>query len=176
MPFSTQKTSPSPTSRLGGGGLDYITSSTFTTASTVSVDGCFSSTYDNYRVVVRATGSTTIQSCATRLRVSGTDSSTGYRWYRVDSNSTVGGGGNTADTGANMVYVNSTYRSSWFIDFAFPAVAEITGMSWIGYRPDDYQSTGSCIHTVATAYDGFSIIPASGTITGSLAVYGYRKP
>jgi hypothetical protein len=30
-------------------------------------------------------------------------------------------------------------------------------------------------HTQATSYDGFTVFPASGTITGKIFVYGYQK-
>jgi hypothetical protein len=29
-------------------------------------------------------------------------------------------------------------------------------------------------HTTSTSFDGFSIIPNSGTITGTVSVYGYK--
>jgi hypothetical protein len=33
----------------------------------------------------------------------------------------------------------------------------------------------SAAHDVATAYDGFTIFPSSGTIAGTIRVYGYKN-
>jgi hypothetical protein len=45
------------------------------------------------------------------------------------------------------------------------------GWSYEGARIGLY--TGS--HSLTTAYTGFSLIPATGTITGTVRVYGYRN-
>jgi hypothetical protein len=42
-------------------------------------------------------------------------------------------------------------------------------------RSNDYRIAASNVHTVASPFDGFTVYPGSGTITGSLYVYGYRK-
>jgi hypothetical protein len=39
----------------------------------------------------------------------------------------------------------------------------------------NYLAHTSCNHTQAVSYDGFSLIAASGTITGIVKVYGFRN-
>ena len=167
---------------LANSGLVYITSASFSGSSTVNINNVFTSTYDSYQIFVRAYGSAS--SYATwRLRVGGVDASTSsyFRYgYQTTYNTSLGaynGGPETSwlpilnyttaigESCATNILINypavSTYRTTMST-----TVNDSGGMGI-------YNISGG--HAVLTAYDGFSIIPASGNITGAYTIYGYRK-
>lgn len=177
MGFSTQSSIASPTSRLSGGGLDYITSSTFSAAATVSVNNCFTSTYDNYYVTVSTTTGTTGQDNRLRLRVGGVDDSTASSYIgqsTIVSGATVIGQQNTADywrfgnSQASKISVTTVVILSPFaaVQTGSMIMAQASGAA--SYFEGGY-------HTAATSFDGFTFYPVTGTITGTVTVYGYRK-
>lgn len=174
------------TQRLAGGGLDYITSSTFSAASTVSVDGCFTSTYDNYLVIIKLFGSVSGQPVSLRLRVSGADSSASYymsSFYVGYGTTTVTGSSdnNATSWGSNggrwIITSASTEYSSAVMSIIAPQLSDKTGMqgTFVDARTNGSSGAYAGFHNAATQYDGFSLIPASGTITGTVTVFGYRK-
>lgn len=67
-----------PTSIANSGGSSSVTGGaiTFTGVTTISVNGCFTSTYDNYVVQIIATGGAANLAQNIRLRVAGSDNST----------------------------------------------------------------------------------------------------
>jgi len=187
MGFSTQSSIASPTSRLSGGGLDYITSSTFSPASTVSVDNCFTSAYDNYRILLRYASSNAAQSALNiRLRGAGSDSSAAsYNAQELLAYSTTANGnaynGQTAWNGGLPVSNSTSQADNVIMDLFGPALAAYTNMSTLNYG---YQSnvstwitrTSGHQHQVATSFDGISLYLNAGyAITGTLTIYGYRK-
>jgi hypothetical protein len=162
-------------------GLTFITSSTFSAASSVSVDGCFTAAYDNYRVMIRTTGggTGTVQTYL-RLRVAGVDSSAAsYNAVNVYGYPNTAGaeGFNAAteiDLGTNDLS-NASVRS---LDFHSPALAAktlITGTAAMYHGSVTWVSRAVAGgHSASTAYDGFTIYPLSSTLTGALFIYGYR--
>ena len=159
-------------------GLVYITSSTFSAASTVSVNGCFTATYENYRIVLYlsvATGTVLMQM---RMRASASDdSSANYANQNLDVGGTTSTATRTTAATSMSVAYTSTSGGWGAIDVFRPQLAaptymvSLSGVA-VGNPGVELFSGG---HNVSTAYDGFTIYPASSTITGSLAVYGYRK-
>lgn len=64
---------------IGGGGLVPIAYNTFTNVTTVTIDNVFNSTYDNYRFIVSATGSSNSNSLSFYfINSSGTNVTTSY--------------------------------------------------------------------------------------------------
>jgi hypothetical protein len=162
------------------GALTLITTSTFSASSAVNVNNCFTSTYVNYLILINATSSaaTTGQF---RLRASGTDAS-GSDYY--------GSGFHISSTGTtlNANYYNAqtagkigdfnTLRGGYSISVLNPQVAEpttifATSVSASG-SPSRYDNLASH-HQLNTSYDGITIYPSSGTISGTLYIYGYQK-
>lgn len=160
-------------------GLAFITASTFTGSTGVNVNNCFTSTYDWYRILLRFTSSASAD-VLLRLRLSGTDAATDYvRQLAQFDASTVSTARSTAQT-AHIVATGSTtghHQSS--VDVFAPAIATPTtfsqqhGRDVAGTAISHFVNMGG--HNVSTAYDGFSLIPASGNITGTVRVYGYRN-
>jgi hypothetical protein len=147
----------------------------FSAASTLSVNGCFNSTYDAYNVVIQLAQSvdTTI---ALRMRASGTDASGANYDTQVvlNASTSVTAARVLTATSANFGYASTDHFST--IDFHSPALAATTYFMSKGYYgPGASSFLFFGRHAVSTAYDGFTIIPGSGTITGKLRVYGLKK-
>lgn len=164
-------------------GLVFITSTgSFTTQSSVSIDGCFSAIYTHYIIKRNLLGSVATAGLNARLRVSSTDDSgANYRDQYLLA-------GSTSVTGAR-----ATGLTSW-VDALGYAEATSFGYSetWISnpfdtvrttaWSDQGYAQTGSLFaeskvyaHDLTTSYDGFTVIPTAGTITGSISVYGLVK-
>lgn len=166
--------------------LVLLNTTSFTTQSTVSIDNVFSSTYDNYRIIMNLTTSSTNTSIAWRARVSGADnSSSNYMWNRLlwNSNATPGtsftgsGGlttwgyfgdaGQTSSTSLIEMEVNGMFASTRAKSISSTSTDDgATGIAQIRYAAG---------MSVTTSYTSISLIPVSGTITGSVSVYGYNK-
>ena len=156
---------------------------TFSGVTSVSLNGCFSSTYDNYKIVSTITSSSASDTVYLRLRASGTDDTSGnYNRTLVESNS--GGVTNRYDSGATSLDVTVTHSPSanqggfsldlerpflttWSVGLLNSAGRGSTG-GWVG-------RAGGFSHSVATSYDGLTIFTGSGTLTGTIRVYGYKN-
>jgi hypothetical protein len=168
-----------------GAGMDLVTTQAFNAAASVSINGCFSSDYDNYRILVDFTAGVGANASITaRMRVSGTDSSASYRsqWHQF-----YGAGGQSGGedkTGTDDWYVGSldaTYptRAAFGIDLHSPAIARATNFyGQYHYTASDGGKYPGVIfgdHNVATAYDGVTLATTGTSMTGTLRIYGLRN-
>jgi hypothetical protein len=158
-------------------GLAYITKADFSASSAVIVNGCFTSEFDHYRVVLTLAGST-VAALNMRWRVGGVDNSAAsYTRQRQSANATtVDGNQLTAQSSGQIANINTEYLSL-AADVYRPALAVPT--SWVGAAAYGVASPQieffNMGHTATTAFDGISLLPSVGTITGSLYIFGYRK-
>ena len=159
-------------------GLRHIVTKDFSAVSSVSVDDCFTSEFENYRVLVTAVGSVD-SDLLMRLRASGTDdtsSNYAYRYIRGYSGTTLN---TVVTTSASAMRVGSalTGRSLDIFDLASPFVAGPTMGTGLDTgsvtAPTAFISTFG--HNVSSAYDGFTVYPSTGTMTGTFRVYGYMN-
>ena len=163
-------------------GLVLVAAQSFSAASTVSVNNCFSATYDNYRILWTGTNAG-FANMNLRWRVSGADSSAANYSYTtgyVSGSGTFGNSAaNTAGTSLIFAGLGNNTGSTATLDVFDPFKVSGTYAIYDGqYRqPDPLQVRifGSHFFTSAVSFDGFSIYPASGTITGSIRIYGYRN-
>jgi len=168
-------------STLSGGsdaGLVHINTVSFSASSSESLNNVFSSTYDNYRILIKGvtSGGTTINF---RLRVSGSDNSTANSYVlqllRGDGAGVVGD--RTTSNLWQSAFFASTLKNSATMDIFDPFVAAATSIQIHNARAtsnallDLFGGT----HNQTVSYDGFTIFPSSGTMTGLVSVYGYRK-
>jgi hypothetical protein len=119
-----------------------------------------------------------------RLRVGGTNAA-GTDYYRYGYTTTSASAGLTAyNGGAETSWIpiseygtNAAEHCMTQVSVYNPALAANRTTMTIEVNNSSgasrYSLTG--MHAQAVAYDGFSIIPNSGTVTGSLTVYGYRN-
>lgn len=163
----------------GGGGLVLITSGTFSTSSggTHDVDGCFTSDYDNYRIVFEDCTQSTPAWAGLQFRASGSTTTSGYVNAIIDR----------AGGGLGM-FTNHTTVVGWtWADYSGGGVMEIMGphravptslaLSMIGQTSGTvWSSTGAAALQDTTQYDGFRLTPGgSFTMAGEYSVYGYAQ-
>ena len=160
-------------------GLVHINTTTFSAVSSVSVDDCFTSEYDNYRAVYTcsADGNRTINF---RYRVSGADNSTANydSQYLYAASTTVGASRTTGITNGVIGFASTPGPSGGVIDFMSPQLAaNKTALVYANYK----YSSGldltkyANFFSATTQFDGFSLIASVGTITGTIRIYGYKN-
>ena len=166
-----------------GGGLVKITTQSFSAASTVSVNNCFTSTYDNYRVVGSVTGAS-VAVLRFRLRAGGSDNSASSydtAVWRMAANNTTATWASGTTTSSDILSMDSGYPPHTVqMDVIAPYLASYTRCAWSGACGLSGVSgtamfSGALGHYVTGQFDGFTIYPSTGTITGTLTVYGYTK-
>lgn len=162
-------------------GLTLINTTSFSAVSSQSINDVFSATYTNYKLIF-----TGLLSAATnlnlRVRVSGTDlsgSNYNYQYLLVDATSVVGAR-NINETSMRLGG-GSTSDKSTIVEISNPFETKLTDI-----KCQDTFSTGGVLTATtmfnfagnvnnSTSYTGFTIFPSSGTITGSISVFGYAK-
>lgn len=168
-------------SSLASGDLQFITSATGSAASSISVSGCFSASYDHYLVMRNLLGSAAGNNLTVRLRSGSTDETgANYRMQEVyASSTTITGGRSTAQTSWLSAFGTTETTSIGFaqlwISNPFAAV-RTTAWSNFGYTYTTGPTIDSQVlaHDLATSYDGLTVLPSAGTLTGSIFIYGLK--
>jgi hypothetical protein len=168
-----------PTSVAGSGvSLSSVGTVTFSAASTASINGCFSALYQNYKIEISITTSnqTTLQY---RFRTAGSDNSTANYSNQalVADSTTVSAARSTSQTIGDLGQMVLTDLSFFDITLYSPFDTAKTGMlvqngSFVG---EAYMRNQVSIMKASTSFDGITLIPTAGTITGTARVYGYRN-
>jgi len=161
-------------------GMVLLNTTSFSAVATQAVNNVFSATYDSYKIIINCTPTTTnpaTQDMRLRLRVSGTDSIVSYDsayWYRLDASfaNTKAGfdGAWISGTGnrrfGSEINVYDPFNTSYTAIFANTTTS--------GDANQMAASSGT-IHVVSASYTGFNLVCSSGTMTGSVNVYGFNK-
>jgi hypothetical protein len=171
-----------PSSVAVGSGTATINSNggvTFSGASSVSFNGVFSSTYQNYRIVWQSTNASAA-AIRMRLRVSGADD-TNNVYVSAYSYEQVGGAGtgrvtDGATTSWTITQSANQTASNAAIDIFRPNEATPTYASFMNMNRDtvDYIYMGGLIMTNSTSFTGITFYPGSSTISGTVSIYGYK--
>lgn len=163
-------------------GLMHISTTSFTTQSSVAFTNIFTTAFDNYRIEISYTASATNE-----LRVqmanggTGDGAATGYSYGLnfISGTATAFDRGSNGTSSAAIAFANNaggTYGISMDIyspKLTAQTVANLTGTQ---YNNISHVTTfGGFIRSATTAYDGIIFFPASGTITGTVRIYGYRN-
>lgn len=159
------------------GALVYIDGASFSGVSSRSFDNVFTSTYENYKVIVNFTKSTT-GSMRIRMRASAADN-TASTYKSVasfqDANSSAAGfvkifNGTTMD-------MPDLVDASVALTFMNPQSTKYTTVNSENFL-FRYTSGGAYMGTFAgifdntNSFDGFTMFPVSGTMTGNIRIYG----
>lgn len=151
--------------------------------SSVTVNGAFSSTFDNYKIVIsNVTGSTT-GDILMQLTTGGTASTASYYWATAyvtySTNAVTGTGGGSPRGDWILSSINSTNnKQSAEVTLFQPFLTVRTNFASTSYiaRTDIAGLGAGGMHDVATSYDGIKLIPSAGTFTGgTIRVYGYNN-
>ena len=161
-------------------GLVLLNTTSFSAVASQSVNNVFTSTYDNYLIVLECNAASG-NYVNFRLRVGGVDASgSNYDWGMV--NVTNGAAAfqlaGSGATSANICRPSATGRSMTSFTICNPAIARPTVFSGtLSYNDGATIAIAGGMggtHSLSTAYDGFTLIHAT-SITGSVSVYGQNK-
>ncbi len=173
-PTSIAVTGGSATSSISSTGKISLTSAT-----AVKVNGCFSSSYDNYKIIIAGTNtSTSVAGCSIKFVKNGTESSSNYFYtYIYATNS----GGPSRSYAGSASQWSSGALGDYFSSNVYEIIEPFVSASRTNYF-SNYTAVASTnnemgivngFHTITDSYDGFSW--SGGTFTGSLSIYGYRN-
>ena len=164
-------------------GLILISTTSFSAVSSVSLPAnSFTTTFKRYRVIIKATASTGAD-IDFRLRAAGTDATgTDYKAQTLEGNGT---GVAASRTNLNRWYVAGGYvgttgESTSIFEVVNPAqtvkTQSLTMSSNDGLSAANIRVyLQASFHDVAASYDSGTIIPGSGTISGSVSVYAFNE-
>jgi len=161
---------------------------TFSNAATVSLNGCFSSSYQDYKIIVSGLTSAETATLGVRLRSAGSDESSGSNFYKnhvqgvYATGTTFAYGSNGSTSWENVFYLlNTSDNGGGVAEFdlknPFASVTTSGFMRCYAYQADTTTRTlrnGGMSHTAQSSYDGISLIPTTSNISGTIKVYGYR--
>jgi len=155
----------------------------FSASTAVSVNGCFTSTYDNYLLVFDLTTSGAAGINIT-LRLAGTDAVTNYDSQRLLAQSATASAAQSLASipwvGSGGTGVASATQSGTMTLFS-PALAVATRAQIDNNITPNPMTTsaayykGTLLHRTTTAYDGFTFTPGTGNITGNVRIYGFNN-
>ena len=151
----------------------------FTASTSISLNGIFTSTYDHYKVEIYTTASSTAV-LRVVLRSAGTDATAAnYDYTLLYANSATPGSATVA-ANANWA-LNASISSTVMkhnLELTNPFLASMT--TAIG-RSVAYASAVAPLignfgggHRLSTSYDGLTFTTSTGSLTGTIRVYGYN--
>lgn len=160
-------------------GLVLLNTTSFSAVASQSINDVFSATYETYQIFVNVSAGTDNAGLGLRMRVSGTDnSSSNYEngtYFIGAYNSVVAGSSNSNlnNIFGTIVDISSTAGASFTATVYNPFETAYTKSTWQGTGYDTILGGG--VMTVTTSYTGFTVRTSSGTITGTVSVYGVNK-
>lgn len=162
-------------------GLTLINTTSFSAVASQSISDVFSTTYDRYLIATEISSASTNIDILMRLRVSGTDASGSDYSYANAGYRATGTGFNPVSTGTTSFDVGrggAAYVCHAQIDVINPfktVKTVILGQYGAKDSVSTFVSNFGGNHDLATSYTGFTLFPNTGTMTGSVSVYGYNK-
>jgi hypothetical protein len=161
-----------------GTGLTLVKSQTIGTAvSSVTVTSAFSSTYDNYLILV----SGGVGSADANIALTLGSASSGYKYgglYVLYTGTTVTGEASNGAASFPRAARGTTKSIDGEIELKNPFNTKRTTAQWRVSSAEDGQlwAIGGGVLDDATSYTAFTLTPASGTLTGgTIRVYGYQN-
>ena len=153
----------------------------FSSCATLSLNGVFTSSYDNYMIEIRFVGTGDQRNFLARLRSAGVDASgSNYvRQFLATNGSTIAAARNTALSAFYYTIGDSEYRSGVKSYIFGPFLTQATSLRTIGVAGDQSVRTWdeANTHSLSTSYDGISFITdtAPYTYSGLVTVYGLNQ-
>jgi hypothetical protein len=164
----------------GGGDLVRITTAAFSSATAASVDSVFSSTYDNYLILLNVESTSGSNAMQVRFRTGGSDNTTsnyGSNWEYAAFGTAGATGQLGSAAGSTLAYIQDiTGNPTSNVMFVFnPFATQNTYANHQAVQGNGYRITGGLEFDTTTSFDGISFICAAGTFGGTISVYGYKK-
>lgn len=150
----------------------------FSAVSAINVDSIFSVEYDNYLIMMEYKGSTGLD-LTMQMRDSGSDVSlTNYNYQSLTADDITIAGART--TGATSFPINTTAGNltcSSMI-YVYAPYKQLTTGFYISSCSDTssaYLRNYAASYATTSLFDGFNIKTSTGTITGTMSIYGAKK-
>ena len=167
---------------VGASALTLLDVTTFSASAAVNVSNkLLAATYANYLIIVTYNSPTTNSTLNMRFRENVTDKATGYNRGTIPLNIT------TNTTSTTTTSAGTTIRLGIF-DTTDAKISTNTINLTLSANGANGQITSTCLDTsnnvfdvmgaynnTCTAITGFSLIPAAGTITGTVRTYAYAN-
>jgi hypothetical protein len=157
--------------------LVKISTTTFSAVSSQSINNVFSATYNNYLILLNGVTSAN-PDFLFRLRVSSTDASGATDYVRPgllnNKNTTTILNGGGADSSSGYLGFGATAEFALTSTFFNPFLTKPTLNLYQNYG-NEFQNWGGNSHKLSTSYTGITFFPSTGTMTGSVTIYGFTK-
>lgn len=177
-------TSIIPTSVAGTGVTLNSTTGvvSFSASSTITINGAFTSEFKNYKIIANPYGSATGLSLFANLCLAGVANVVTY--YYGGSSNAAGSATLTAHTGSNLtkwdvgrIHLNPGF-SFTAMDIFSPQTSGQTTIDFCNFGdtgggPIAIKASG--MHLASVSYDGIQFTLSSGSITGTIQIYGYNN-
>ena len=165
----------------GSSALTFIASASPSAVSSQSFNNCFSSTYQNYLIVMNLLNSAGEDPLLYRMRLSGTDASgSDYDYIQefvYNTNQLVASTNNATNARASIVA--NGVQSAVIINVNRPFDAAptllLSNASWYNGNDAMRKIGVGAVHNVSTSYDGITFLTTGGTMTGTIRIYGYSN-
>ena len=163
-------------------GLVKLNTTSFSAVSSQSINDIFSTTYDNYRIILRTDSTPSTSTIRLRLRVSGADNTTsnyGSASFLVN-NGTTRSQESLATSFKILESTDTGNDKSFCIDILQPFASIRTQyqgtFAGVGgdVTGDQVGLTGGGFD-LTTSFTGFTVFPNAGVFSGALSVFGYNK-
>jgi len=173
--------SMTPTSIAVGSGTASINADggvDFSAVTSLSLNGVFTGDYDNYLISIAPITASGTVGLRYTWRALGTDA-TGSDYYeqRIVADGSSATGARNGPSTSTRISTISTGRQGYSFHAYGPYLAQPTAARSVTI---DSQSSAliydiASTHGLSTSYDGITIYPASGTLTGTVHVFGYEE-
>jgi hypothetical protein len=162
-------------------GMVLLSSLSFSGVATQDVLDVFSSTYENYRIVIRAHGSTNAN---LRMQYVLATTPTTANYARIlmgidiSNNSLNNVNGSDSSIILSELGNGATQTAAASLDIYSPNLATQTWVAGISYGSNSLTTQAFqyvARNSATSQYTGVRLLPSSGNITGTISVYGYNK-
>ena len=163
-------------------GMVLLNTTSFSGVASQSVNNVFSATYQNYLINFEAEQTTGTPTIGFRLRVGGVDDTSSNYIYSITGLNTTPATDNlnaASQSSALFTRALNAFRFAANMNFFNPALAVRTSFTSIsqGLSASGVigSFTGAGSLNINTAFDGITFIASTGTMTGTIRVYGYQN-
>ena len=165
-------------------GLVHINTTNFSGVTSQSVNSVFTSTYDDYKVLITCSTFASDTDFWVKFRASGTDSSASYNWannMKDTANADVTAVGTAGTNGIFLGRSDAGTSNSYAFEFTLSGIFAAAPTTLIGNtlgRSSAGVLQGGTLagnHTASTSYDGLTVLTSSGNVAGTIKIYGMKK-
>jgi hypothetical protein len=161
-------------------GMVLLNTTSFSAVASQSINDVFSTTYDHYKLLITYTCSAGDNELQLRYRVAGADNSSNvYMNQRlIIENTTVSGARQDPATSTQFMIQNTNENVGEATIFNPFKTARTYFNSTSAYASGADSSRNviySGVHKASTSFTGFTLISASGNVTGTISVFGFNK-